>query len=192
MTNIVAWVEGAILLAVVALAMTIGHHLGYSSEHTARVLEVAGLNQRNAELETEKANALTQIAGFAQERQAAVARQSDDLAAAVAANDAKWQGVLHAKQAENARLRADYDRGAMRVRVAANCAPSAPDRPSGHGLPAPTGAGRVVDGPTVELSDAAGRNVLDIRTGIVDDQTKLLACQAHAAEVERVLGAKTK
>jgi len=61
--------------------------------------------------------------------------------------------------------------------VAANC----PANPVS--VPATAGTASMDHAGTVELSPEAGRNVLDIRAGIIADQSALKALQAYVKEV---------
>lgn len=85
---------------------------------------------------------------------------------AVAAIDIKYTKELADAKSENDDLRRKLDRGG-RVLVKTNCpAPNASPGSLGY-------AG------TVELSSIAGRNVLDIRAGIISDQTKIKYLQDY-------------
>ncbi|MEX5908507.1 lysis protein [Citrobacter portucalensis] len=94
-----------------------------------------------------------------------VTRQRD-----VAALDAKYTKELADAKAENDALQRKLDNGG-RVLVKGKCPVSAAAQT--------TGAASMGDDATVELSAAAGRNVLGIRSGIVSDQTALRALQEY-------------
>ncbi|ENM2993263.1 lysis protein [Salmonella enterica] len=88
----------------------------------------------------------------------------------VAALDAKYTKELADAQTENADLQRRLASGG-RVRVKGRCT-----------VPASTttaSPGSVGDAATVELSDVAGQNVLDIRAGIISDQAKLRYLQDY-------------
>lgn len=87
-----------------------------------------------------------------------------------AALDAKHTTELADAKAENDALRHKLDTGG-RVLVAGKCPVPATDKTT------PTGS--LGDGTRVELSDAAGRNVLDIRAGIISDQQKVKYLQEY-------------
>ncbi|NNS05809.1 MULTISPECIES: lysis protein [Erwinia] len=87
----------------------------------------------------------------------------------VAALDAKYTKELTDAKAENDALQRKLDRGG-RVLVAGNCPKQT------------TGTASVDNGTTVELSDIAGRNVLGIRAGIKNDQSKIAALQQYITE----------
>lgn len=87
-----------------------------------------------------------------------------------AALDAKHTTELADAKAENDALRHKLDAGG-RVLVAGKCPVPATDKTT------PTGG--MGDGASVELSDAAGRNVLDIRAGIISDQQKVKYLQEY-------------
>jgi len=85
-----------------------------------------------------------------------------------AALDAKYTKELADANAENDALRKRLDNGG-RVRVKGKC--PAQDYT--------TSTGSVGDAGTVELSDTAGRNILDIRAGITRDQKALRYLQDY-------------
>jgi prophage endopeptidase len=88
----------------------------------------------------------------------------------VAALDAKYTGELADAKAQNDALQRKLDNGG-RVRVKGKCP-----------VPATTetaSTSRVDDDATVELSPVAGRNVLGIREGIINDQTALKTLQEY-------------
>ncbi|WP_368757325.1 lysis protein [Klebsiella pneumoniae] len=88
----------------------------------------------------------------------------------VAALDAKYTKELADAKAENDALQRKLDNGG-RVLVKGKCPLSATTQT--------TGAPSVGDDATVELSAAAGRNVLSIRSGIINDQTALRTLQEY-------------
>ncbi|OIN16443.1 endopeptidase [Salmonella enterica subsp. enterica serovar Sarajane] len=88
----------------------------------------------------------------------------------VAALDAKYTKELADAQTENADLQRRLASGG-RVRVKGRCT-----------VPASTTSatpGSVGNAATVELSNVAGQNVLDIRAGIISDQAKLKYLQDY-------------
>jgi prophage endopeptidase len=87
----------------------------------------------------------------------------------VAALDAKYTKELASAKAENDALQRKLDRGG-RVLVAGNCQKQA------------AGSAILDNGATVELSDIAGRNVLYIRAGIIEDRVKIAALQQYIIE----------
>ncbi|EEC0250878.1 lysis protein [Salmonella enterica subsp. enterica] len=88
----------------------------------------------------------------------------------VAALDAKYTKELADAKAENDALQRRLAAGG-RVRVKGRCTvPTQTETAS---------PGSVGDAATVELSDVAGQNVLDIRAGIISDQEKLKYLQEY-------------
>lgn len=87
----------------------------------------------------------------------------------VAALDAKYTKELTDAHAENDRLRAKLANGS-RVRVAGECKNET------------SSAGGVGNAGTIELSQRAGSNVLDIRAGIISDQAKVRYLQQYIIE----------
>ncbi|EPS5422562.1 lysis protein [Klebsiella michiganensis] len=88
----------------------------------------------------------------------------------VAALDAKYTKELADAKAENDALQRKLDNGG-RVLVKGRCPVSAATKT--------TGAASMGDDATVELSAVAGRNVLGIRSGILNDQTALRVLQEY-------------
>lgn len=84
----------------------------------------------------------------------------------VFALDAKYAKELYDATTKNDRLRAKLAAGS-RVRVAGECKAS---------------TGSVGNAGTIELSPNAGSNVLDIRAGIIRDQTKVRYLQQYIRE----------
>ncbi|ENL4829927.1 lysis protein [Salmonella enterica subsp. enterica serovar Teko] len=88
----------------------------------------------------------------------------------VAALDAKYTKELADAQTKNADLQRRLAAGG-RVRVKGRCTV-----PASATTASP---GSVGNAATVELSDVAGQNILDIRAGIISDQTKLRYLQEY-------------
>lgn len=88
----------------------------------------------------------------------------------VAALDAKYTKELADAKAENDALQRKLDNGG-RVLVKGKCPLSAATQTAG--------AASMGDDATVELSAVAGRNVLGIRSGIINDQTALRVLQEY-------------
>ncbi|MGS0887661.1 lysis protein [Salmonella enterica] len=87
-----------------------------------------------------------------------------------AALDAKYTKELADAKAENDALQRRLDAGG-RVRVKGRCTVPASATPAR--------SGSVGDAASVELSTDSGRNVLDIRAGIISDQEKLKYLQDY-------------
>ncbi|EDX3511655.1 lysis protein [Salmonella enterica subsp. enterica serovar Adelaide] len=88
----------------------------------------------------------------------------------VAALDAKYTKELADAQTRNADLQRRLAAGG-RVRVKGRCTVPASTTPAS--------SGGVGDAASVELSPDSGRNVLDIRAGIISDQEKLKYLQEY-------------
>ncbi len=88
----------------------------------------------------------------------------------VAALDSKYTQELAYAKAENVALQRKLDNGG-RVHVKGKCpVPTSTETASTSGMG---------NDATVELSDVAGRNVLGIRSGILNDQTALRTLQEY-------------
>lgn len=83
-------------------------------------------------------------------------------------------------QAENNRMRDDVIAGTRRVRIATANLATCQLTKSGDST-----TGGVGDGTTVELSQVAGRNILDIRAGIINDQAKLRYLQDYVRSIQQ-------
>ncbi|EAP9736251.1 lysis protein [Salmonella enterica] len=88
----------------------------------------------------------------------------------VAALDAKYTKELADAKAENDALQRRLAAGG-RVRVKGRCTVPVSTTPAS--------TGSMGDAATVELSDVAGQNVLNIRAGIISDQEKLKYLQEY-------------
>jgi len=88
----------------------------------------------------------------------------------VAALDAKYTKELADAKAQNDALQRKLDNGG-RVLVKGKCPVPAKTEP--------TGTASMGDAATVELSPVAGRNVLGIRSGIINDQASLRTLQEY-------------
>ena len=114
-------------------------------------------------------------AAAAQARQALERQQATQKA--LAELDAKAATEKSRDLAENERLRADVAAGDSRLRIAGRCRANTSD------LSDTTSTARLDDGGTVELAGAAGRNVFDIRAGIIKDRAALKGLQKYVREV---------
>ncbi|WP_422791725.1 lysis system i-spanin subunit Rz [Rouxiella sp. Mn2063] len=97
---------------------------------------------------------------------------------AAAALDTQYTKELADALAKNESLKSDVATGAQRMRIAvtklANCHPSGNDHSSTRGLG---------DATEVELTAETGRNILDIRAGIISDQAKVDYLQHYVSDV---------
>lgn len=121
--------------------------------------------------------AMIASAGAAQARQALAQQQAAEQALAVL--DQKSQKEKTDALAENEKLRSDVASGARRLRIAGSC------RAGGSNVPSSTGAAGLGDAGSVELAEASGRTLLDIRAGIIADQAALKALQEYVSNVCR-------
>ncbi|EKT4474851.1 lysis protein [Pseudomonas putida] len=86
---------------------------------------------------------------------------------------------------ENDRLRRAVSDGDRRLRVAGTCSTTT----AAGDMPGTAGAASLGNAGSIELAPAAGRNILDIRAGIIADQAALKALQQY---VDRVCLTKDK
>lgn len=161
-------------LALVAAAVLLG--LGFAAAWLWQA------NSYKTELATQASNHaadLTAIAnaGASQARTALENQQRAEQA--LAALDATRTKERADALAENERLRRAVDDGYNRLRVAGRCSSAA------SVVPRAAGAASLGDAGTVELAPAAGRNIFDIRAGIIADQAALRALQDYVQNVCR-------
>lgn len=167
-----AWLIAGAVVVLLAMGTGFGWVLngwrleGRVADAKAETADQAALHKADlAAISNAAAQQVTQALGRQQEAQQAVAEL--DKKATKERNDAK---------AENDRLRARLDAGG-RMRVAGDC-------PTGNGgLPKTTRPTGMDDGGTIELSRAAGRNVLAIRAAAASDRTALVALQRWVREI---------
>lgn len=114
-------------------------------------------------------------AAAAQARQALERQQATQKA--LAELDAKATTEKARDFAENERLRVDVVAGDRRLRIAGRCSAD-----SGS-LSDTTSTARLDDGGSVELSEATGRDVFDLRAGIIHDQGALRGLQEYVRRV---------
>jgi prophage endopeptidase len=139
-------------------------------------------NSFKAELATQASNHaadLTAIAnaGATQARTALESQQKAEQA--LAALDTKRTREKADALAENERLRRAVADGYDRLRVAGRCSTAT------GSVPQTAGGASMGDAGTVELAPAAGRNIFDIRAGIIADQAALKALQDYVQNVCR-------
>ncbi|WP_218583957.1 lysis system i-spanin subunit Rz [Pseudomonas akapageensis] len=116
-------------------------------------------------------------AGATQSRQALEKQQTAEQALAYL--DSKTTMEKANALAENETLRRAVADGArrLRLRIAGSC------RAGGSNVPGTASAARLGNAGDIELSAAAGRTVFDFRTGVIADQSALIALQACVRDV---------
>lgn len=129
--------------------------------------EIAKLAQKQSE-------SLKAISDVAAKQASEILLKQQTFAKTVSASDQKNTQELNDALAKNQALRDDIATGAKRLRFAnaklATCQQSAD---------AAQRAASLGNAASVELSTEAGRNILDIRAGIISDQQKLKALQDY-------------
>ncbi|MFK3971205.1 lysis protein [Pseudomonas sp. NPDC087358] len=122
---------------------------------------------------------LTMIANAAatQARQALAKQQEAESRAA--ASDARYTREKADDMATNEYLRRAVADGNRRLRIAGSCSPG------GGNVSGTTSAAGLGDAGSVELAAAVGRNIFDIRAGIIADQAALKAAQSYIRDVCR-------
>ncbi len=170
-----AWfIAGA---AVVLLA--VGAGIGWSLNGWRLSGQVADAKTETANERTaHQADLATISNAAAQQVREALAKQQD-AQQKVADLDRKHTEELTNANAENNRLRARLATGG-RVRVAGSCPAATRAVPAPGATASPA---RLGDATTVELAPEAGRNVLDVRAGIIADQAALKALQQYVRTV---------
>lgn len=127
-----------------------------------------------AELKQQHSDALKSISDEASRQAASNIQKQQAFAKDVSGVDQQRTKELHDALTQNQALRDDIATGAKRLRFAnaklATCQQSAD---------AAKRAASLDNATSVELSTEAGRNILDIRAGIISDQQKLKALQDY-------------
>jgi len=168
-----AWALGVILL------LALGAGIGWTLNGWRLSAQVADAQAQTEREHTAHQADLAAISNAAARQVSRALAQQQAAQQALAALDQKSTEELKNANAENDRLRARLAAGG-RVRVAGSCTGSAGPVPAAS---AATGPARMDDAATVELAPAAGRNVLDIRAGVLADQAALRALQRYVREV---------
>ena len=171
--------RGWLIAGVAVVLLAVGISIGWSLNGWRLSGQVADAKTETANERTAHQVDLATISNAAAQHVREALAKQQDAQQALADLDEKSTKELKNATAENDRLRARLATGG-RVRVAGSC-PAAT-----RGVPAAgttTGPARVDDATTVELSPAAGRNLLDIRAGIIADQTALKALQEYVRNV---------
>lgn len=165
------------MLAVAAVVLlTTGIGIGWFLNGWRLSGQVADAKTETANERTVHQADLTAISNAAAQQVRDALDKQQDAQQKLADLDRKHTEELTNANAENDRLRARLATGG-RVRVAGNC----PANPVS--VPAAAGPASVDHAGTVELSPEAGRNVLDVRAGIIADQAALKALQQYVREV---------
>lgn len=166
--RLLAALAGALLLISLGAAVAWAWQ---TNEYQGQLAEQARLHQ--ADLAT-IANAAAAQARQALEKQQQAEQSLRDL-------DTRMTKEKTDALTENDRLRRAVADGDRRLRIAGTC--RAPDASSD--LPGTASTASLGDAGTIELAPTAGRSVLDIRAGIIADQSALRALQAYVRDVCR-------
>lgn len=170
-----AWLIAGAVVVLLAVGTGFGWVLnGWRLE--GRVARAEAATERESKAHQADLAAISNAA--AQQVNQALAKQQE-AQQAVADLDRKHTEEMQNAKAENDRLRARLATGG-RVRVAGSCPAATAAVPTAGTA---TGPARVDDAATGELAPEAGRNVLDIRSGIIADQSALKALQEYVREV---------
>lgn len=170
-----AWVIACAAVVLLAVGAGIGWSLnGWRLSGQVAEAKTETANERTAH----QADLATISNAAAQQVRDALAKQQD-AQQKVAGLDRRHTEELTNANAENNRLRARLATGG-RVRVVGSCPAATTAVPAAGTTTGPT---RVDDAGAVELAPAAGRNVLNIRAGIIADQAALKALQQYVREV---------
>ncbi|MEQ9941069.1 lysis system i-spanin subunit Rz [Pectobacterium aroidearum] len=133
-----------------------------------------------ATLKTEHALALKSVSDKATADSEAARSREHGFQQQIAALDAEHTKERENAQRENAKLAADIAAGRRRVQFA-SAALATCELSSG----AVRSAGSLGNAASVQLSPTAGRNILDIRAGIKDDQAKLVYLHEYIGALQQ-------
>lgn len=161
----IPWGRLAAILGVLAGAFA----LGWITQGWRAGEEIAVLKAHQAQEMKAISDTATKAAGEAQALQARMTTAN--------AKIDELQGDIAREKATSDRLRADVALGRSVVRIAAAC-------PAGGGrLPQATAPASVDAAAPLELPASVGVNLLDLKSGIVEDQRKIEALQRYATDV---------
>lgn len=146
-------ITGVLLLGVVALGWAVDHYYG-------KAVDWRDTAHRYQRLAGTQANTISEM---------------NESQRSLAELDKKYTEALSAAKNENDNLRRQLADGSRRMYVRAKCPVS--------GTAKAAGTGSVGHDAPVELSAIAGRNVLDIRAGIISDQTKIKYLQDYIKQI---------
>ncbi|MFJ9993438.1 lysis system i-spanin subunit Rz [Pseudomonas putida] len=165
------WCWWVIALVLVAGGQEIRVGAGKSDASAARLAlaEQASLHQSDL--------ATITLAAAVQERQALEKQQQAEQA--LQNIDTKLTKERADALAENDRLRRAVSDGNSRLRFSGTCSATA----AAGEMPGTTAATSLDNADSIELAPAAGRNILDIRAGIIADQAALKALQQYVDQV---------
>lgn len=165
------WKGVGISLIVGAL---LGALAGWWLTSNAKNVDIANLNKDIATLERQHTADLKSISDQAIQIASLNAQKEHQFASEIAKADQKHTQELNNALSENAALRDDIASGAKRLRLAkadlATCRVTAD---------ATGRASAMGDGAAIEFSPELGRNIYDIRAGIIRDQQKLKYLQDY-------------
>jgi len=177
-----AWLvqyRAAVLVVAVTLLLALGLGIGWVLNGWRLGAQVSAAHAQAERERTAHQADLAAISNAAARQVSAALTQQQAAQQALAALDKKSTEELKNAITENERLRARLAAGG-RVRVAGSCPAATGTVPAGN---TSAGPARVDDATTVELAAEAGRNLLDIRAGIIADQAALRALQQYVQAV---------
>lgn len=169
----------AVIAVAVVVLLAVGISIGWSLNGWRLAGQVADAKTETANERTAHQADLARISNAAAQQVREVLVKQQDAQQKVADLDRKHTEEMKNANAENDRLRARLATGG-RVRVAGSCPAATRAMPAAGTT---TGTARVDHATTVELAPAAGRNVLNIRAGIIADQAALKALQQYVTDV---------
>ncbi|RRW77626.1 lysis protein [Pantoea dispersa] len=157
-----------------AIGAVIGALISWWATDKAKSVEIASLNTSIAILQRQHIEDLKAISDKSLELATLNAQKEHQFASDVAKSDQKNTQELNHALSENAALRDDVATGAKRLQLAkadlATCRLTAGATGRAAGM---------VNGAAISFSDDFGRNVYDIRAGIISDQQKLKQLQDY-------------
>lgn len=165
------WCWWGIALVLVAGGQEIRVGAGKSDASAARLALAEQARVHQSDLAT------ITLEAAAQERQALEKQQQAEQA--LQKIDTKLIKERADALAENDRLRRAVSDGNSRLRFAGTCSATA----AAGEMPGTTAATSLDNASSIELAPAAGRNILDIRSGIIADQAALKALQQYVDQI---------
>ena len=174
-------IQTTVAAIVLAVAVVITGFIVWSITSNSYQNDIAEIEKKHADRIAQYERNIGAIKAKAQEETAAAINRMKDAQNALAALDQQKTKELADAKAENDALMRDVADGTRRVRILqtnlAGCNASA-----GTASRNPS-TGSVGDGAAVEVSADFGRDVLNLREGIINDQAKLTYLQTYVRDV---------
>ena len=179
---IVQQIKTTIAAIVLAVAVVITGFITWSITSNSYQSDIDKIEKDHAEVVSLYLNNIAEIKTKAQEETAAAIARMKAAQDALAELDRQKSQELANAKAENDNLKRDVADGTRRVRILqTNLASECGSNSNTSGGNSSTGS--MGNGAAIELTASAGKDILDIREGIINDQAKLSYLQSYVRDV---------